>query len=112
MLYFYIDEGAFMNWQDNKLEISIITGLALTLAGLFGLFQPLNSRTNIETTDITYEMARPNSLTPGEYDLNGREIDRKYINPFEKIEDPTKPNSKEKNANNSKKIQARYETRP
>lgn len=80
-----------MNWQDNKLEISLIAGLALALFGLFSLFRPMSEGRKFETQDIAYEMARPNSFTPAEYDLSGREVDRQYINPFEKVEPPSKP---------------------
>ncbi len=96
-----------MNWQNNKFEISVMTGLALTLAGLFSLFQPMKSYKNTDKFDIGYEMARPNSFTPGEYDLSDREIDRKYINPFEKVETPAKPNANKKATNNTKKNQTK-----
>jgi hypothetical protein len=62
---------------------------------------------NIDKFDIAYEMARPNSFTPGEYDLSDREIDRQYVNPFEKIETPAKSDANKKAANDSKKNQTK-----
>jgi len=112
-----------MNWQDNKFEISVIAGLGLTLFVLFSLFSPIGSRPGFETKDIAYEMARPNSFTPGEYDLSQREIDRQYVNPFEKASAPTNSaNSKQsvvtgkkpdaKKGKNNKKIQAQNKKKP
>ncbi len=95
VLYLLNEEGAmYMNWQENKLEISVIMGLGITLFGLFSLFRPMSAPHGFGAKDITYEMARPNSFTPGEYDLSQREIDRRYINPFEKVEAPTSANGK------------------
>lgn len=96
-----------MNWQENKFELSVVIGLVLALTGLFALFRPASSRSGFADKEITYEMARPNSFTPGEYDLSGREIDRRYENPFEKVEAPTKPGADKKTATNAKKNEAK-----
>ncbi len=100
-------EEEVMNWQDNKFEITVVAGLALSLFGLFSLFRPMSERRGFETNDITYEMARANSFTPAEYDLSGREIDREYVNPFEKVEAPTSKKTDKKSGAMAKKAQAK-----
>ncbi len=96
-----------MNWQENKLEISVIMGLGITLFGLFSLFRPMSAPHGFGAKDIAYEMARPNSFTPGEYDLSQREIDRRYINPFEKVEAPGSTNTKKAATAATKKTDAK-----
>lgn len=73
-----------MNWQEHKLEWSVALGLGLVLASLFFGFRSLQQR-NFETADVSYEMVRPDNFVPSEYDLSGRQIERKVLNPFEKI---------------------------
>jgi len=79
--------------------------IALVGVVVFGLGHIFSShRTPAMTSqDITYEMPRPKAaFTNAEFDLNGREIDRNYINPFE----AKKKKDAEKKAADEKKTAA------
>ncbi len=69
---------------DRKFEIAIFAMAALLLGGLGSLFKAPKSVSGSGDQDIVYEMPRPKNFVSAGFDLNGREIDRDYINPFSK----------------------------
>lgn len=73
-----------MNWQENKLEWSLAIGIGLVVGSLFFGFRSMQQR-NFTPDEIAYEMGRPDSFIPSEYDLSGRRIERRVLNPFERI---------------------------
>lgn len=68
---------------DRKLEIAMFAMAAILFGGLSSLFKSPKSIESQEQ-DIVYEMPRPKNFVSAGFDLNGREIDRDYINPFAK----------------------------
>ncbi len=88
-----------MNLTDNKIEISIGALVVVLVAGLAHLFGNLHSPKSADK-DFTYEMPRPKSFQGSDFDLSGREIDRKYINPFVK-------KSAQAKAEEAKKLEAK-----
>ncbi|MGE5087313.1 MAG: hypothetical protein ACM3MG_13500 [Bacillota bacterium] len=72
-----------MGLTDKKLEIAIFATAAVFVAGLGYLFKaPVQNV--LATADVIYEMPRPKSFLAALFDLGGRDVSRKYINPFEK----------------------------
>jgi hypothetical protein len=69
---------------DRKFEIAIFAMAALLLGGLGSLFKAPKAISSNGDQDIVYEMPRPKNFVTAGFDLNGREIDRDYINPFSK----------------------------
>ncbi|MBX3034417.1 MAG: hypothetical protein KF865_10880 [Bdellovibrionaceae bacterium] len=73
-----------MDFRDNKLELGIGLLVAVMVLGLFQLFGSVKDSPVNEVQDISYEMGRPKSEMIGEFGLGGREIDRRYVNPYAK----------------------------
>lgn len=72
-----------MGFTDRKLEMAIFATAAVFVAGLGYLFKaPVQNV--LANADVTYEMPRPKSFLAALFDLGGREVSRKYVNPFEK----------------------------
>lgn len=69
--------------SDKKFEIAMFGMAALLLGGLSSLFKAPAAQQSVEQ-DMVYEMPRPKNFVSAGFDLNGREIDRNYINPFAK----------------------------
>ena len=74
-----------MNYSERKIEMSIL-GLSILMVGaLVYLFKAPVQNIVAEVQEIIYEMPRPkNSFLAALFDLNDREISRKYVNPFDK----------------------------
>lgn len=73
-----------MDIRENKIELGIAVLAAIMIAGLFRVFGGMGADSRIETKEISYEMPRAKSDLVGEFGLDGRDIDRRYVNPFEK----------------------------
>lgn len=71
-----------MNFRENKLEIGVMMLAVVMTGGMMRLFGFFTESTPQEEPEISYEMPRPKDDIAGEFGLNGREIDRRYINPF------------------------------
>lgn len=72
-----------MSFTDKKLEMAIFATAAVFVAGLGYLFKaPVQNV--LANADVTYEMPRPKSFLASLFDLGGRDVSRKYVNPFEK----------------------------
>ncbi|UOF00978.1 hypothetical protein [Bdellovibrio reynosensis] len=73
-----------MGFDDNKLETAIIGFSIVLVAGLgFLLKTPVQSALGYQ--NVSYEMPRPKaSFLASLFDLGDREIERKYVNPFDK----------------------------
>lgn len=87
-----------MNLNENKLEIGIAVSAFALIFGLGQLLkQPVQKA--IGEMNISYEMPRPkNSILAAIFSLGDREIDKKYINPFEKNKKQQTPSEDAKNA--------------
>lgn len=73
-----------MKFTDNKLEIAI-AGLAVAMMGGLGYFiNGIKDKTPTEVFNMVYSMPRPKSYSAAGFDLNGREVERQYVNPFAK----------------------------
>lgn len=71
-----------MSFADKKIEISMIGLVGVMVFGLGHIFSSHRAPA-MNQEDINYEMPRPKAAyTDSEFDLNGREIDRDYVNPF------------------------------
>lgn len=74
-----------MDFENNKLEWGMALFAAVFIGGIFHLFGSMSGDAKApEAQDVVYEMPRPKSDLVGEFDLEGREIDRRYVNPFDK----------------------------
>lgn len=73
-----------MNFRENKIGLWIGVLVAVMVVGLFKLLGGSPEKTASQEQDITYEMPRPKGEVIGEFGLGDREIDRQYVNPFEK----------------------------
>lgn len=73
-----------MSFVENKFEFMIAALVLVMMWGASSLFKAGTHGQNLMGADIVYEMPRPKSFNGGEFDLSDREIDRRYINPFEK----------------------------
>jgi hypothetical protein len=73
-----------MDFADKKLEIGIAVLAIVATAGLLKVFGSFGSGPGIFSQEVSYAMPRPKNDIVGEFGLNGREIDRRYVNPFEK----------------------------
>jgi hypothetical protein len=73
-----------MSFVQNKFEFMIAALVLVMMWGASSLFKAGTHGQNLLGADIVYEMPRPKSFNGGEFDLSGREIDRRYLNPFEK----------------------------
>lgn len=72
-----------MGFTDKKLEMAIFATAAVFVAGLGYLFKaPVQNV--LANADVIYEMPRPKSFLASLFDLGGRDISRKYVNPFYK----------------------------
>lgn len=71
-----------MEFRPSKIEIGIVI---LTFVGI-GFFRLIGTASPeaLPVQDISYEMPRPKSDLVGEFGLGHREVDRRYVNPFEK----------------------------
>ncbi|MNJ99835.1 hypothetical protein D3C87_176160 [compost metagenome] len=72
-----------MSFTDKKFEITVFALIAVMVGGISYLFSSPSQVRNQET-DLVYEMPRPKHFVGSGFDLDGREIDRNYINPFDK----------------------------
>lgn len=75
-----------MGFSDRKLEIAITGLAAVMVVGLGYLLKtPVQAVLNGQEQDVVYEMPRPKkSFLAALFDLDDREIERKYVNPFAK----------------------------
>ena len=79
-----------MKFTDNKLEIAI-AGLAIAMMGGLGYFiNGIKDKTPTEVFNMVYSMPRPKSYSAAGFDLNGREVERQYVNPFAKKDQKVK----------------------
>lgn len=68
---------------ERNIEILIIALIGLFILGVV-YFQSLLKSGEFKSPEISYEMARPKSAFTGEFDLQGREIERNLKDPFAK----------------------------
>lgn len=79
-----------MNLKENKLEIGIALSAFALVCGLGQLFKQPVQKT-LDEAGISYEMPRPkNSILAALFNLDDREIEKKYINPFDKKKNQAK----------------------
>lgn len=71
-----------MNFKENKLELGVVLLAVVMTGGMMRLFGFSTETSNQEVPEISYEMPRPKDDIAGEFALNGREIDRRHVNPF------------------------------
>lgn len=72
-----------MGFSDKKFEIAA-GALVLVMVAALGYVLKTPVQTAIANTDFTFEMPRPKAFFASLFDLNGREISRTYVNPFDK----------------------------
>lgn len=77
-----------MDFRENKFEIGVALLAVVFIAGMFRFVSGSGADANLETEEISYEMPRPKSDLIGEFGLGDREIDRQYMNPFDKKSQP------------------------
>lgn len=80
-----------MSFTDRKLEITMFALVAVMIGGLgYALKSPAQAA--LATADVSYEMPRPKSFLAAlfGFDLGDREINRKYVNPFDKKKEDVK----------------------
>ncbi|HWU43178.1 MAG TPA: hypothetical protein VN132_07065 [Bdellovibrio sp.] len=90
-----------MSFSDNKLEMAILSLVIVLIGGLGYLFKtPVQAA--LATAELIYEMPRPKSFFASFFGLNleGREVSRKYVNPFEKKKADAKKAAEEKSKAN------------
>lgn len=73
-----------MNFSENKFELGLVGFFVLAIVGLFQLFGSISSSDQVVPNEISYEMPRPKADLAGDFDLDGREIERNFVNPFDK----------------------------
>lgn len=73
-----------MDFRENKIELGIAVLAAVMIAGLFRVFGGMGADPRIDGKEISYEMPRAKNDLSGDFGLDGREIDRQYVNPFGK----------------------------
>lgn len=96
-----------MDFRENKIEIAMLACGALVILGLFKLFGAMETSPAIAEKAINYEMPRPKSEFAGDFDLEGREIDRRLVDGFEK-----KKKDAAKKADDAKKAAAAAVVKP
>jgi hypothetical protein len=72
-----------MGFSDKKFEITV-GALVLVMVGALGYVVKTPVQKAIANADFTFEMPRPKAFFASLFDLNGREISRTYVNPFDK----------------------------
>lgn len=74
-----------MSFTDKKFEIAILTLVAVLVGGL-GYLMKSPVQAVLNNAEVVYEMPRPKSFLAALFGLGleDREIDRKYVNPFDK----------------------------
>lgn len=72
-----------MGFADRKFEITTVALVAVMVGGIYSLFKAPQDPRKMDA-EIVYEMPRPKHFSGSGFDLDGREIDRNYINPFNK----------------------------
>lgn len=75
-----------MNFKDYKYEIIIGAGFAFVFSSLFLNILNWTPKKSGFLNNVSFEMARPQSDFRNEYSLDGREIDKEFVNPFKKKE--------------------------
>lgn len=81
-----------MGFSDKKFEITV-GALVLVMVAALGYVVKTPVEKAIANSDFTFEMPRPKAFFASLFDLNGREVSRTYVNPFDKKkkEDAKKP---------------------
>lgn len=74
-----------MKFFERNIEIGIVLLIGLFVLGIV-YFQSFLKTGEFKSPEISYEMPRPKSSYNGDFDLEGREIERNLKNPFEKKE--------------------------
>lgn len=95
-----------MDFRENKIEIAMLACGALVILGLFKLFGAMETSPAIAEKAINYEMPHPKSDFAGDFDLEGREIDRRLVDGF------AKKKKDEKKADDAKKAAAATAAKP
>lgn len=72
-----------MGFSDKKFEMTV-GALVLVMVGALGYVVKTPVQKAIANSDFTFEMPRPKAFFASLFDLNGREISRTYVNPFDK----------------------------
>lgn len=75
-----------MNFKDYKYEIIIGASLAILFSSLFAHILRWTPKKSGFLNNVSFEMARPQSDFRSEFSLEGREIDKEFVNPFKKKE--------------------------
>lgn len=73
-----------MDFVENKFEISVAALVLLMVYGMGTLLKNSWGNPALDSADVVYEMPRPKSFQGTGLDLSDREIDRRFVNPFEK----------------------------
>lgn len=73
-----------MNFKEYKYEIIIGAGFAFLFSSLFLNILSWTPKKSGFLNNVSFEMARPQSDFRNEYSLDGREIDKEFVNPFKK----------------------------
>lgn len=74
-----------MELKENKFGLGFAIFLAIALTFFFKAFSRFSEgRAEKDRDNLSYEMPRPKEELIGEFGLGDREIDRRYLNPFEK----------------------------
>jgi hypothetical protein len=72
-----------MGFSDKKFEIAA-GALVIVMVAALGYVLKTPVQTAIANSDFTFEMPRPKAFFASLFDLNGREVSRTYVNPFDK----------------------------
>lgn len=91
-----------MSFTDKKLEIASFALVAVMIGGLGYIFKT-PAQAVLGTSDVSYEMPRPKSFLAAlfGFGLEDREINRKYVNPFDKKKADAKKAAEAKAATSS-----------
>lgn len=76
-------------WREYKTEISVFVCGFVAVTGMMKLFVSFKSSRGLEAQEISYEMPRPKSDMIGDFGLDGREVERRLVNPFGEKKAPT-----------------------
>lgn len=71
-----------MDWREYKTEFTVVACGFVAVMGVLKLFGSFGSDRSGDAPEISYEMPRPKSDAIGDFGLDGRQVERRVVNPF------------------------------
>lgn len=80
-----------MDWREYKTEFAIVACGFVAVMGVLKVLGAFDSGRSGDGPEISYEMPRPKSDAIGDFGLDGREVERRVVNPFGSKKPQTAP---------------------